>query len=114
MSEVSSIADLEQELEQYQYRKARKLMAERLANNSDFRKIVLEGFCRDDCARYVSESGDPLLGAEERKDALNIAQAAGHFKRYMRLQIQMGETADRNIRDLEEAISEVRAEGANL
>lgn len=107
---MSEVDQLETQLEFNKHLKARRLSAERLASNSDFRKLVLNGFCRDDAARYVQESADPMLNAEQRADALALAQASGHFKRYMQLQIQMGATADRNIADIEEALTEARAE----
>jgi hypothetical protein len=113
MSEVT-VAQLEEQMEFCKHLQANKEMAERLAHNHDFRKLVLEGFCRDDCARYVQESGDPFLNNDQRADALHMAQAAGHLKRYLSLQIQMGGTAARNLADLEEAINEARAEEGDL
>jgi hypothetical protein len=110
---MSEVAQLEYQLEHVKILKDRKQAAERLAGNADFRAIVLHGFCRDDAARYVQESGDPLLTAEQRVDALNLAQASGHLKRYLLLQIQMGVTADRNIKDIEAALVEARYEEGN-
>ena len=107
---MSEVAQLEEQLEFNQHLKARRLTAERLASNSDFKSLILHGFCRDDAARYVQESADPLLSAEQREDALAMAQASGHLKRYLQLQIQMGSVADRNIADIEEALAEVRTE----
>lgn len=109
---MSEVAQLEQQLEFNKQLRTRRLAAERLANNHDFRSVVLHGFCRDDAARYVQESGDPLLTADQRADALNMAQASGHLKRYLQLQIQMGGMADRNIADIEEALVEARGEEA--
>lgn len=110
---MSEVTELEDQLERTKVLKSRSVAAERLASNHDFRLLVLNGFCRDDAARYIQESGDPLLNAEQRQDALNMAQASGHLKRYLQLQYQMGATADRNIADLETAIVEARHEEAN-
>lgn len=105
---MSEVADLEHQLEQYKALKQRREMAERLARNRDFRVLILEGFCRDDAARFVQESADPLLNDEQRADCLGMAQASGHLKRYLSMQIQMGINAERCIPDLEAAIAEDR------
>jgi len=73
---MSEVAQLENQLEFNKHLLEQKTRAERLARNMDFRKIILEGFCRDDAARYVQESADPSLSAENRADALNMAQAS--------------------------------------
>lgn len=66
----------------------------------------MDNFCLKECARYVQASGDPALNAESRQDALNIAQAAGHLKRYLSVVIQMGNHAERQMPDLDNAILE--------
>jgi hypothetical protein len=113
MSEVT-VEQLEKQLEFNKHMLDRRTAALRLANNSDFRRIVMEGFCKEDCARYVQESGDPALSAENRADALAMAQASGHLRRYLSLQVQLASTAERNIADIEEALAEVRAEEGAL
>lgn len=113
MSEVSGITEVEQfeaQLDDAKYLSERAEMAERLAKNKDFKKLILEGFCLKDAARYAQESGDPLLEAPERADALNMAQASGHLKRFLSLQIQMGRSAQRSIPEIEAALAEVRSE----
>ena len=111
---MSEVAGLEYQLAQTKGLKHRREQAERLSKNSDFRALIIDGFCRDDAARFAQESGDPALTAEQREDALNMAQASGHLKRFLMYQIQMGGTAERNISELEDAIAEARAEeGAN-
>ena len=59
----------------------------KLCENRLFRKVILEQFCEKECARYVQESGDPLLSAEQRADALAMAQAAGHIRRWLDISI---------------------------
>lgn len=112
MSEVnpSEVSQLERQLDVAKHLIEQKTMAERLAGNRDFRKLILTGFCRDDAARFVQESGDPMLTFEQRNDCLAMAQASGHLKRFLSMQIQMGSTAERNVVELEEALVEARAE----
>jgi hypothetical protein len=110
MSEVSETAGLEKQLVDAKFLLERRELAVRLAKNSDFRKLILDGFCLHDAARYVQESGDPALTAEQRADALSIAQASGHLKRFLSITFQMGAHAERTMPELEEALADARAE----
>jgi hypothetical protein len=114
MSEVvNELAGLEKQLRDSKQLVERRQMALRLSENPDFRKLILEGFCLHDAARYVQESADPFLGVHERADALNMAQASGHLKRFLSVSVQMGAHAERTLPELEEAIEEARSlEGA--
>ena len=80
----------------------------RLAKNADFRKIFVEAFFVEECARYARESGDPTLPENVRADALAMAQAAGHVKRFLNVQITMGDQAERKPPEIEQAIEEER------
>ena len=111
MSEVT-VAQLEDERKKQEAAVERAKVAERLANNPDFRSLILNYFCVEECARYARESANPLLEKEDRRDALAMAQAAGHFKRFMQLQMQLGERGEAMIRDIDEALEEARLEEA--
>ena len=106
----SQVEQLEEQLEQFKSLISVRQMAARLAQNSDFKTLILEGFCLHDAARFAAESGDPALSAEARADALAMAQAAGHLKRYLQMTSQMGQHAERTLSDLEAALDEARAE----
>lgn len=82
----------------------------RLQDNPDFRKVINEGFFLHQAARYAQESGDPMLTAVQRQDALNIAQASGHLKRFLSVSVQMGNEADRSIANADEQIEQLRSE----
>ena len=110
MSEVSEVIALERQQSDSKLLVERRQMALRLAENHDFRKLILEGFCLQDAARYVQESADPFMSADQRADALNLAQASGHLKRYLSITVQMGAHAERTMAELEEALSQARAE----
>ena len=84
---------------------------DRLSKNRDFKKIILDGFMVEDCSRYAQESCDPLLGAEQRADALALAQAAGHLKRYLQITRTMSRRAAIDIENIDQAIEEMRSEG---
>jgi hypothetical protein len=82
----------------------------RLFNNPDFKKLILNEFCINECARYAQSSADPALNENQRADALAIAQAAGHLRRFLSVKIQMGNQADRQMADLDQAILEAQSE----
>jgi hypothetical protein len=85
---------------------------ERLDRNSDFKLVVTQGFLRDECIRYVDLSGDPDLTEKARLDSLNIAQAGGHFKRYIESRMNLGRQAQGQIVSQKNALDEMRAEAA--
>ena len=114
MSEVSEVAKLEAERLIAKELIERRQMALKLTDNHEFRKLIIEGFCRTDAARYVQESADPFLTAEQRADCLAMAQASGHFKRYIAIIIQMGAPAERTLEDLDDALAEARAEEGSI
>lgn len=107
---MNQVAQLEQQLNEAKTLVETRQMAIRLSQNSDFKKLILDGFCLHDAARYVQLSGDPAIGPGERADALAQAQASGHLKRYLSVCVQMGASAERTIGDIEEAIDEARTE----
>jgi hypothetical protein len=52
-----------------------------------------------------------LSGNQERADSLGIAQAAGHLKRWLSVQVQMGASCRAGNSRSREALAEARAEG---
>lgn len=88
----------------------RRDMALRLNENADFKKLILDLFCVQDCARFAQESGDAQLEPNERADALAMAQAAGHLRRYLSIQVRFGNSAEGQMSELNQAIDEARAE----
>ena len=82
-----------------------------LSTNPAFKKLILDGFCTTECARYVQESCDPMLAPHMREDALNMAQAAGHLKRFLSLTITIGNTAANNVQQADDQIAHVLEHG---
>ena len=107
---MSEVFHLERQLEEYKKVVERRDLAKKLYNNREFKKIILDDFCITECARYAQSSGDPPLTTEQRADALAMAQAAGHLRRYLSVTVQMGNSVEGQIADLEQAILEARQE----
>jgi CHAT domain-containing protein len=105
-----SVAALNTQLTEMKAMAERGRMAERLASNREFKKLILEEFLVQETARMIHLSTDPRLSVQDRADALQMAQASGQLKRFLQMTMQMGETALNTIPDLEEALEDARAE----
>lgn len=115
MSEVyRQILELERQIENAQAVIVQRDMVDRLANNRDFQKLIIEGFMRDECARLTHMSTDPNLSAQDRLDALGSAQAPGYLKRWLNALVQMGNNAERDLPEARATLEELRADPDGL
>lgn len=110
MNNEQEISGLEHQLAGNQEMVTRAEDVRKLCENRLFRKVILEQFCEKECARYVQESGDPLLDANQRADALAMAQAGGHIRRWLDLTIRLGGVAESSIEQIQERLEAVRAQ----
>lgn len=78
-----------------------------------FQEVMVEGYFKNVAAGFVCESADPTLSAEQRADALNMAQAPGHLKRWLHTLFKFDEVDKDSIAQLEEQIDMVRAAPAD-
>jgi hypothetical protein len=107
---MSEVFALEKQLSDAQEIIKLRDTALKLYGNSEFKSLILDRFCVQECARYAHSSADPALTSEQRADSLAMAQAAGHLRRFLSITVQMGNHAERQIGDLEDAIEEARQE----
>lgn len=108
MSEVT-VEQLESQREAMKKAVEMRQAVQRLSKNSDFRKVITDQFMEKECARYAHLSADPSLPEKNQKDALALAQAAGHLKRYLSVLIQMGNAAENEIFSIDDALNDARA-----
>lgn len=108
---MSEVSNLEAQREQMKKDIENMELALKLHKNREFKKLIIDQFCTEECARYVQASADPSLSAEQRADALAMAQAAGHLKRFLSVKVQMGMQAENLMPSLDEALVEARQEG---
>lgn len=106
---MSDIQDLEHHIKENEELVERKAMALRLYDNRDFKKLFVEGYFTTEAARLVQLSADPSLDTHQRADALNMAQATGHMKRYLSMMVQMGNHAERELPHARAELDELRA-----
>jgi hypothetical protein len=81
--------------------------AERLLGNRDFKLLFSEEYFEKEAARLVQLGADPRLTRDQQQDAINMALATGHCKRFLQITIQMGKVAERDTAECQEAIDEI-------
>ena len=82
----------------------------RLARNADFRKPILEFYIVTEAARLVQMSAQLGLSPQDRADALAMAQATGHLKRFLDVVDRQGEQAVAELSQYTEHYAELVAE----
>ncbi len=109
MTEVS-IAELENQKDQLKKLTELRDIAEKLYRNKDFKKLILEEYMINEAARLAQVSGDPNLNKEQKEDAMAMAQATGHLKRYLQIVCQMGNHAESEINNIDAELADIRVE----
>ena len=107
---MSEVTALEKQLEEAKVFITRRDLAVKLYNNPEFKKLIIDEFCGSECARYAQTSADPALDDRQRADALAIAQAAGHLRRYLSVIVTMGNQSEEMLDRLEAEIEVARQE----
>lgn len=109
MSQIQTQA-LEQQLEDMKKAVRLRDLAIKLSENKVFKELILQEFCVNESARYAHTSADPSLDANSRADALALAQAGGHLRRWLSVTTRMGNHAEGQLQELEQAITESRVD----
>lgn len=107
---MSEVTALEKQLEEAKVFISRRDLAVKLYKNPEFKKLIIDEFCGSECARYAQTSADPALDDRQRADALAIAQAAGHLRRYLSVIVTMGNQSEEMLDRLEAEIEAARQE----
>lgn len=113
MSQQNDIHEIELSIEAAKEMVARGELAVKLANNSAFKKLVLDGYFVDEAARLVHLFSDPNLNDEQRAMVERDLIGIGAFKRYLQTVRQIGQMAEREISDAEYELEGLRMEGAD-
>jgi hypothetical protein len=109
MQEITKLQHCEAQLESAKQKVAFRDAIIKLMDNREFRKVVREGFMVTAAADYARESGNPAINERQRADALALAQAPGHFKRWLNAQLMMGDNAQSEIVEIEEVMEAIRS-----
>lgn len=72
---------------------------DKLYDNKDFQKVILNGYLRDECARAIKASTSCSLTKDQREDCILMAQAAGFLQQYLLNTHNQGEIAKKNLNE---------------
>lgn len=106
---MSAIQEVELSIEHAQHLIALRDKALNLANNKDFKELVLEGYFVKEASRLALLSADPSAVAFRDEILLSI-QAIGHFRNYQANIVRMGNMAERELQDHMQTLSELQQE----
>lgn len=110
---------MQNELEglQYQLKKAEEELAfhkkvEALTNQPLFRDVILNGYCRDEAARFITASVNPGLSMADREEAVRSAQACGELKLWLQASHSLSRDLESRIVEIKEELDNLRAEAS--
>jgi len=106
----NEIEQVELSIEAAQEMVARGRAAERLALVPEFKRLVLDGYFRDEAARLAHLLSDPNISEEIRAHVNRDLLGLGAFKRYLHVLVQLGHRAENEIEEARDALEEMRAE----
>ena len=106
------ILEVEMTINEARERVDRGKMAERLALVPEFKKLILEGYFRDEASRLVLLLSDPMLDETTRNHVLRDMTGIGGLQRYLRTLVQLGRIAEQEIRDAQDTLDDLRSEEA--
>jgi hypothetical protein len=109
------LQEIEQEIKESQQVVDLANSFDRLTSNRDFRKIILEGYFKDEAIRLVHLKADPAMQtAVHQANIIKDIDAIGSLSGYFRTLVQKGNLAKKSIASAEEARDELVNEGGNL
>ena len=109
MRNQADIEQVELSIEEAQKKVDRADAALRLADNSDFKEIIMNGYCKDEAVRLVNTLNE--VGFEEvQPDIKRMLESISDFSRYLRHVVREGRMAKESIIDHENTLDELRAE----
>ena len=109
---MSEIQELEAQKEDLKAQVELRDQILKLSANHEFRKVIHEEFFQKEAGRLVRIGGDPSLNKQQRQAAIDMALATGHLQRFLSANVQMGNRAEQTIFEIDAALEELRAEGA--
>lgn len=70
----------------------------RLMSNKDFKKIILQGYFKDEAVRLVHLKADPAMQSEESQRSIVLQMdAIGSFHQYLHIITQLANIAEKNL-----------------
>lgn len=106
---MSDIQELEISIEDAREKVKLKDMALKLASNREFKKLILEGYFKEEAARLVAISADFSMKDYRDEITMNI-QAISCFKQFMQNIVRTGEMAESELEQSQEVMDELLEE----
>lgn len=106
---MNDIKQVELSIEQAKALINRAEQARKLAENKEFKELILEGYFNAEAARLVHCLGDINL-KDYQEDILRDLHGIASFKRYMQTIIMIGDNARNDLENNEATLDELRAE----
>ena len=109
MSRIFALNQLENQITQIEALVETRARIQRLTQNSDFKELINKRYLVEEAAAFVASAGDPALTKDQREEAMTMALAPGHLKRWLSVQITMANTAEDQLPQLKHARDVLRA-----
>ena len=104
---MSDVEQIEISLEHAKEIVAKRDWAHKLSSNREFKKLILDGYFKDEAARLVGRAADPSMKAH-KEDIFSAIEAISHLRQFLQNIIRMGDVAAADIEEHEEALEEAR------
>jgi hypothetical protein len=111
MTTAAEITKIEQEVKNAKKTADLGAALDRLRNNRDFRKIILEGYLETEAVRLVHAKGNPECQRPEKQATIaRDIDGIASFVQYLNTICQLADLADKDIKDSELQLDELRKE----
>lgn len=83
----------------------------RLHSNPDYKKVMIDGYFKDECVRLVLLKADYEMRSDDQQNQINKSiDAIGHTGTYLRTILQIGAQVNKDLRADKETKEELLAE----
>lgn len=103
MSRQYAIESVQNQIAQMEAMIETRNRIQRLVQNSDFKELINKRYIVDEAASFAGAAGDSNLNREQREDAMEMARAPGHLKRWFTVQIAMANKAEDDLKQVKHA-----------
>lgn len=112
MSVSQQIQEVELTIEEAKHEVEFGEAIDRLTKNPDYKKVILEGYMRDEALRLVKLTGDPNLPPERMADVQAGIRAVGELNYFLHFGLQRAEHMRQQIAEHNATLDELREEEA--
>lgn len=106
MSDYTTVEEVELSIEQAQEKIKLRDMAMKLASNREFKKLIIDGYFKDEAARLAGVSGDPNT-LNVRDEIFDQMKSISYFRQFMQKYVREGDMAEQELQDHYEVLNEM-------